>query len=134
MCLILCLWCTYALCNIPICKSNAGSLLLSKFLCFCRSFVVVVLLKKIGSKVLFFWSSFGFMILLFLSRFFYFYGFAMCIMHLFVVLFALWFHCVLVQFLFILHCIVAMNFNVFRLFVWKCIPWVNAWYNGSKTR
>jgi hypothetical protein len=57
LCLILCVWCTCALCNIPICKSNASFLLLSRFLClhkssivlilcFCDYYVFVVLLEK----------------------------------------------------------------------------------------
>ncbi len=68
LCLIICVWCTCALCNIPFCKSNASSLLLLRFLCFCEFFIILIFLLL---WLLCFCSSFEKKLVL---RFFYFQG------------------------------------------------------------
>lgn len=123
LCLILCIWYTYALWNIPICKSNASPLLLSRFLCFCKFFVVVLLKicwfrsSSVTIKiilVLWFFSccqgSFVFVVLQHAL-----YTYLLCCLF-------LWFHWVLVELLFRLHCLIVVNFSVSWLFVYRCLP------------
>ncbi len=103
LCLIICVWCTCALCNIPICKSNASFLLLLRFLCFYKFSIILILLLL---WLLCFCSSFEKNLIL---RFFYFQS-SFVVVKVFLVflffscfkaLWLLWFysvHCVLVYY------------------------------------